>query len=1764
MKSLQKWVSLLLMLVILTECSPLNALAESQGMITAEEAAAAQALAGQDDDAASYRAGMAFSSQMNASQLSCWLDELLDEEMAALQHMNSEMENSFGDMKTENPSLYAQMTTGSNADYYRKLLEDYRQAENLRQLLRYDRDRLSEASGIIMNYIERLNDQDSTQSQKLTASYYIREAVQTIRNIRAEATENQQAWQDSIQQMQSNLWSPAQNSQRRYAQNALKSGNDSGYSDWLDAVRNWDADKKQPTQVTVSAASLYPDKQGSGLLARLSPVSRALADTSETATVTFMDKDSAAIKILAPDGKPFPNATVETRKSSDAAESLKSETDINGVAIIPANSYSPNAQGNFTVFLRVEAKGYKTFQIRNLPLRKGETQTYYLEKLPEDSATPYVVSASFDGHDILKSTYESYYSNQNDKKFDLEIETSMGAAVKVKYNPTSESLWATKDLPNTDESNLLTKWSYRLKATLLPGKPIRVVTSNPGNKDIKEETTLHLTMVRGVFDSPLSNVGSLLVNNFAIDKSLFGSATLGFNVPAGLLPYPLTGINITGGQALEKFLILRGIAGLDGSFMVFAGWIPDKYKTEFKDEWTKELWKKEDPADTAERMNALQEDQDAAARQAENSMPDTAQSTSWPFLGKFKMSVSAFGMFSGKFNYTGKYPDNATNWNNYSFTGVLAAGIQFTFGASISWKAHPLVTLTAEISLGLTVGLSGGFTSSWNEQKGKRETVGEWNQTGITLIIRLQLTISLTLGWKGVAEITISGYGYLKFVFFVGNDPSITIFAGFGLSIKVELIKLISISLTIWDSGDYQLYPKDPGKKGEAKPWYAPVLATAKAEDDTPVEPPQSSMLPEDYAALVPASTVVLGDLALADPNLRFVELNGVPFVFYIAPATDSKPATLTWVNLRTGASQNIWSFDSVRSGGLNRGLHDYSFDVQVVTCLPEWSKVLHPFYKVQDKNREIGMLAVASASGFTETDTGNGTVKTPNDTTIKYVIFTEDGGQLTNIMAVGKPAGTSFPDMKENTWEAFETDRPMGNIKLGLYQKLQETANNIPVLLSYILTDDAVGQKSEIDHTLLLRSVHIFYVNIVNSTSQFRLLDQEEGSGDPWTQIETADDPEPFYASVQNRVPTYVLKGNQLGRWDADKSVLPLAEGNISFFQTLADTENLKKRTVFYLEAEHLDQEAANGAEEDPQVLYHLKAATLDYSIDYRNMQEDIYVANLDLDVTIPTSAFHLQNINNTQYLYWLELAPKENAGDPDIYRLRGVVFDPDAQVTSDDFVLAQFAPAQAGYTPANIFLTEESTAYYTLWNGDGEHGGRATVYSYPFRAIPHADLTGMVAPEGVVVSGTDMDMYISVLNDGNANINTLELEVVLEDDDGNVIRNPDGTEMIIETLRADLLEPQKSQRVVYVGGEGTDTGEQTIYRRADMPDPPIQSVFHVTRQNTTYTDYGKNKYSQKTEGAPYTQTTASKHLLPGQKTTFIASVHVPADWSNTKHVTVRLAKNQNKKAGGADNAIITYGVDSERLNHGVHDIDIKHRLYPGPNGEDFLAIVIYDHAETEASLRLYAELYLDDAEKPDYIELPYSPEYVSSDTAQTIDLPVSALLGGRNARKARVVIRGVGIEERSLIDNEFTLYLNNTADPLRIAVQPTDQTALEGDAAEFFIAAEGGNPPYSCQWQEYLGRDLGWRDIPGAVENVLTVENVKLSMNGRQYRCVVTDHHQDVVTSDPATLNVVTVLPPTGDNTNLPLYLTFAAGALILAAVLRYARKKRERRQE
>lgn len=48
------------------------------------------------------------------------------------------------------------------------------------------------------------------------------------------------------------------------------------------------------------------------------------------------------------------------------------------------------------------------------------------------------------------------------------------------------------------------------------------------------------------------------------------------------------------------------------------------------------------------------------------------------------------------------------------------------------------------------------------------------------------------------------------------------------------------------------------------------------------------------------------------------------------------------------------------------------------------------------------------------------------------------------------------------------------------------------------------------------------------------------------------------------------------------------------------------------------------------------------------------------------------------------------------------------------------------------------------------------------------------------------------------------------------------------------------------------------------------------------------------------------------------------------------------------------------------MHDLVVHERIYPGANGEKMPAISALDLAHTRESIRLYAEIYPDDATEP------------------------------------------------------------------------------------------------------------------------------------------------------------------------------------------------------
>ena len=88
------------------------------------------------------------------------------------------------------------------------------------------------------------------------------------------------------------------------------------------------------------------------------------------------------------------------------------------------------------------------------------------------------------------------------------------------------------------------------------------------------------------------------------------------------------------------------------------------------------------------------------------------------------------------------------------------------------------------------------------------------------------------------------------------------------------------------------------------------------------------------------------------------------------------------------------------------------------------------------------------------------------------------------------------------------------------------------------------------------------------------------------------------------------------------------------------------------------------------------------------------------------------------------------------------------------------------------------------------------------------------------------------------------------------------------------------------------------------------------------------------------------------------------------------------------------------------------------------------------------------------------------------------------------------------------------------QITTPPQSQIVTEGENAKFSVTASGN--PLTYQWQQKTTESGSeWKDISGAATASYTTEATTTSMNGCQYRCVVTASGVSVI-SAPATLTV------------------------------------------
>ena len=135
------------------------------------------------------------------------------------------------------------------------------------------------------------------------------------------------------------------------------------------------------------------------------------------------------------------------------------------------------------------------------------------------------------------------------------------------------------------------------------------------------------------------------------------------------------------------------------------------------------------------------------------------------------------------------------------------------------------------------------------------------------------------------------------------------------------------------------------------------------------------------------------------------------------------------------------------------------------------------------------------------------------------------------------------------------------------------------------------------------------------------------------------------------------------------------------------------------------------------------------------------------------------------------------------------------------------------------------------------------------------------------------------------------------------------------------------------------------------------------------------------------------------------------------------------------------------------------------------------------------------------------------ANDGANTPTLTLTAT-AARNGLKYHCVI--TDLYQGSVVSNDATL---TVISPISITLQPKDYTGPVDEKARFKVTANGESLTY--QWQ-YI-KDGQWTNLGGST--AVTAEyaiTIKDNLDGRKYRCVITDANNNVITTDTVVLHV------------------------------------------
>ena len=1104
------------------------------------------------------------------------------------------------------------------------------------------------------------------------------------------------------------------------------------------------------------------------------------------------------------------------------------------------------------------------------------------------------------------------------------------------------------------------------------------------------------------------------------------------------------------------------------------------------------------------------------------------------------------------------------------------------------------------------------------------------NITGLTILIQFMLTGYAGIGLRGILSFTVNAYGYINILFELMDSLSyrhIKVTARLGLYIAFQAL-LVHGRLSIIDSPEWVLADRTWTSSAAAQSIFGRLLVrNAQAEDEPKPAAPLTAV---DYPALVPDSTKLYTSELLTDSGLQTLEIGGVPYAFYIAPVSSGKNR-VHWLNTQTGQSGH---FDDILKDAADKksrytiasslGPYTYINDLLLRRDEPAYAEENAGLYGCNDLAFQVvkvsgieggieyvysELCAVTVLSADAEqTDDGNYQL---NGTPRLYTIgFMPDGKggltcELNSINDSEKGVQPLHPDypfwpnpypmigISDLKWRMLYSVPLEGNeddLKNLIMSGLSSTVTFFDTFLEYAqgfenLHEYRIEMNAAIGDNVAAMAWEV--PNFHRTRSGLQLYDTYQyrhyGNRKSVTQTIGTGTQASFTNSAGFALSYYSIEGQE--------NNYQLVYHAPKYGTTIAEVTEYPSYRVLPGEAYDLVFYLSKTVGENGNEVSRMHAARIEHP--RTGMPTYIFA---DLDIEVPGSAFRIARLGASIYVYWIESSADAENKNKMVCRLRGVLFDPETCIATDDYVLAQFS-MRSDETIRQVILAENKKGYFVAGKNDENDSqvskaSSGSIYSFPFELIASLELDAVTLDHDVIAAGENDTVIVRLTNNGNVAITgfTMEERATLVKSSANGASGD-----LVETMHFDTLHPENN----HLHLEGDDpsldiTGKQAGWRIPLVLDNITQDYWEVKQTYRTFTSVDSYKDEVKTV------TLETSEILPGQVAGYKMLLKTPSDWKGTTHELTLTLKDYSapvnhlksmavrnglvdQASGSEETVTYTRGSDgrmhidlsdsqldsasaslfaanvkapsSAALDFALDNLVVEDRVYVTPDGEKRLSITITNDAAYYKPIKLYCEVRLDDSEEPIYMDLPYDMNATAHARTQNIDMPLSAITGGKKASKAEVTIRGIDIEELSMLDNSFEVELSD-ADPLRFVVQPQSRTVLVGETVTMTAQASGGIPPYRYQWQVY-SPTAGWTDIPGETQETLTLTDVTLQMNGSRYRCIVTDQALDSATSDEATLTVLEQVVPTGDASQ-PMIALFAAAALFVLWVL--LRKKRK----